>query len=255
MISGSLAKPVATPGGIKINIATPAYKSEYSSAYVRSLYMLLTSAPGMGLRFSFSEIDYSDIVVSRNYLASNFFYNKLDCSHLLFLDADMGFPHQLIAEMVGLKEDVVGVVYPKRSFNAERIHASANLPFEKAYAKACDFIGQPEQPHPHNSCFHLVQGCGTGILLISRNCLGKMLACCPEINDPIRYKQMPFSGKFTAFITPFSKVILSDRELSEDFSFCHRWTQACGGSIYANVTHSIEHVASTTIKTCYTDAL
>ena len=91
VISGTFQPMATLAAGRKLNIAIPAYKGEYSAAYVRSFYSLLTVAPSMGLRFSFSEIDYSDIVTSRNYLLSNFFYNKTDCSHLLFLDADMGF--------------------------------------------------------------------------------------------------------------------------------------------------------------------
>lgn len=54
MISGTLRMPAATSGGVKLNIATPAYKGEYCSAYVRSLYALLSAAPALGLRFSFA---------------------------------------------------------------------------------------------------------------------------------------------------------------------------------------------------------
>lgn len=64
VISGTLQPPAPLAGFKKLNIATPAYKGEYNAAYVRSFYSLLTAAPSMGLRCSFSEIDYSDIVTS-----------------------------------------------------------------------------------------------------------------------------------------------------------------------------------------------
>jgi hypothetical protein len=255
VISGTLQPPAPPIGFKKLNIATPAYKGEYSAAYVRSFYSLLTSAPSMGLRFSFSEIDYSDIVTSRNYLLSNFFYNKTDCSHLLFLDADMGFPHQLIGEMVALQEDVVGVIYPKRSIDLEKLHSLSTEPFAKAYAKACSFIGTPKEPHPRNPGFRRVEGCGTGILLISRECIARMLQRCPSILDNRRFRCLPFGAKFSSFLTPFNKIELEDRELSEDLSFCRRWTEECGGSIFANITHDIEHVGITTIKTSHANLL
>lgn len=241
--------------GRKLNIATPAYKGDYSAAYVRSFYSLLTVAPSMGLRFSFSEIDYSDIVTSRNYLLSNFFYNKTDCSHLVFLDADMGFPNQLIGEMVALEEDVVVVVYPKRSIDLEKLHSLSAEPFARAYAKACSFIGTPKEPHPRNPDFRKVDGCGTGILLISRGCIARMLEHCPSIMDTRRFRRLPFGAKFSSFLTPFNKIELEDRELSEDLSFCRRWTEECTGSIYANITHDIEHVGTITIKTSHANLL
>jgi len=255
MISGQISLPAKARPSPKINIATPAYKSEYNSPYVRSLYSLLTAAPSLGLRFSFSEIDYSDIVVSRNYLASNFYFNKPDCDYLLFIDADMGFPHQLIAEMVALREPLVGVVYPRRSLDLERLHAGGDLPFRKAYVKACSLIGDPGDPHPRNPAFRRVNNCGTGILLIARSCLATMLQRCPQILDPIRYKKFPFNTPFESFMTPFDKLRLEDRELSEDLSFCHRWRQHCDGVIYANISHDIEHVGQITIRTCQADSL
>ena len=249
MISGRLSVSGRSAGFTKLNIATPAYKGEYSSAYVRSFYSLLTAGPALGLRFSFSEIDYSDIVVARNYLVSNFFYNKADCSHLLFLDADMGFPHQLISEMVSLREELVGVVYPRRSIDLAKLHSLGNQPFARAYAQACSFIGSPGDPHPRNPGFRRVDCCGTGILLIARSCIARMLEQCPGLLDMQRFKHLPFASKLSTCITPFDKVVLDDRELSEDLSFCYRWTKVCGGMIYANVTHDIQHVSSLCVTT------
>lgn len=251
VISGKIQLPPRRADDKRLNIAiaTPAYKGEFSTAYVRSLFMLLTAAPAMGLRFSFSDIDYSDIVTSRNYLLSNFFYNMTNCSHLLFIDADMGYPSKLIGEMVALQEDVVGVVYPKRSIDLEKLHGLYADPFAKAYAKACSFIGSPKQPHPRNPGFRKVDACGTGILLISRECITLMLERCPSILDIRRFKRMPWGAKFSSFLTPFNKIELEDREFSEDLSFCRRWTEDCSGTIYANITHDIEHVGITTIKT------
>ena len=78
VISGKIQLPPRRADDKRLNIAiaTPAYKGEFSTAYVRSLFMLVTAAPAMGLRFSFSDVDYSDIVTSRNYLLSNFFYRE-----------------------------------------------------------------------------------------------------------------------------------------------------------------------------------
>ena len=255
VISGRLFARNPTTSSKKINIATPAYQGRYCSAYVRSLYMLLTASTESGLSFSFSEIDYSDIVVSRNYLISNFYFNKPDCDYILFLDSDMGFPPRLAQEMLSLSEDVVGVIYHKRDLDLKKLHSLKDIQFKKAYAKACDFIGEPGKPHPRNPSFRLVSSCGTGILLISRSCIHTMIKECPDIIDTKRFKKTSFGHKFESFITPFNKIELNDRELSEDLSFCYRWKELCKQSIYANIVHEIEHVSSITLKTCFADLL
>lgn len=208
----------------------------------------------MGIRFSFSEIDYSDTFVSRNYLITNFFYNKTECSHILFVDADMGFEHGLISEMVFLEEDLVGVVYPRCSIDLEKIHSHGTQPFKHAYAHVCSFIGSPGEPHPRNPAFRRVESCGTGILLISRRCIAQMLESCPGLLDERRYRRLPFADKFSCFITPFNKIELDDRQLSEDFSFCNRWTQSSGGKIYANTTCDSEHIGAITVKISHSKA-
>ena len=81
----------------------------------------------------------------------------------------------------------------------------------------------------------------------------KIIKNCPNVIDLARYKKMPFGSKFKNFITPFNKIELEDRELSEDLSFAHRWRKICGGKIYANVSTDIEHVAEIVIKSKYLD--
>jgi hypothetical protein len=234
--------------GIKVNIATPAYGSNYASEYVRTLFKLLTSQARPDIRFSFSEIDYSDIVASRNYLASSFLDNKPDCSHLLFMDSDMGFPVELIHRMIALGEDVVGAVYPRRMLNLEALHGHGTLPFDEAYTKALSFIGSPGAPHARDPAFRRIKLVGAGLLLVSRKCLETMVTRCPDIDSTAALKNSPFAGKLKRWLTPFDKIRLPDRELSEDFSFCHRWTEQCAGRIYAATGFEVEHVARVVLR-------
>lgn len=251
VVTGSLSGIPSVDKVKKINIAIPSYGSKYSGAFVRSFYAILTMAPKEGVKFSFSEIDYPDIVTARNYLISNFYYNKTDCTHILFVDDDMGFDHRLIFDMLKLNKDVVGVIAPRRKLDLETLHHLSSEKFAKAYASACDFIGSPKG-NPDNG-FYQVNKCGTGILLISRDCISKMIAKCPDIVDQKRFKKNPFLKKFPSFLTPFNKIELEDAELSEDISFCYRWTNLCSGQIWANTSHKIQHVGEIVIESCYDD--
>lgn len=251
VISGKLSVPGKAGKLVKINIATPAYGSVYASAYVRSFYSLLTSSAKQGLAYSFSEIDYADVVTARNYLLSNFYFNKPDCEYILFVDTDMGFPPGLVSEMVGLDEDVIGVMAPKRTLDLSRLHSLGSEPFDIAYARACEFIGKPGSRHPRNSSFAEVDSCGAGILMIARRCVAKMIDCMPEGVDGLRFKRMPFGDRFPSFLTFFDKIELKDRLLSEDISFCYRWRDLLGGKIFASIGHDIEHVGSIAIRGRY----
>ena len=250
MISGQLSfknSAAQSARRWKINLATPAYGSQYHSCYVRTLYCLLASGPADGISFSFSEIDYSDIVAARNYLISNFYFNKRDCSHMLFLDSDMGFPYQLFKAMLELGEDVVGAIYPRRFVDLKELHRHASLPFEQAYHQATSTIGKLlGVPHTRNANFSEALNCGTGILLISRSCIDTFLQVDPTLLDRRRHQTVPlFREKLSSgVLTLFDKIHHNGGELSEDFSFCWRWREICKRQIWASKAPGIEHAGS-----------
>lgn len=235
-----------------INIATPAYRSNYSSEYVKTIFALLGRKKD-DLSFYFSDIDYSDIAVARNYLISNFYYKHTDCSYILFIDSDMGFSSELLYKMIALREDVVGAISPYRAIDLRSLHANKSNIFSNAYANSLSFIGKPGLSHNKDKSFRRVEKIGAGILLISRRCIEIMIDACPDIKDSVRFKKLPFGADLVGFITPFDKIKLPDKELSEDFSFCYRWTNICKREIYANIDTDIEHVSRLCIRVKWSD--
>ncbi len=249
-IRGTLAVPTAARN---VYIATPAYGATFCGDYVRSLFMLLRSKRTVSTEYLFYYFDYADVVVARNYLISDFFFNHPQCTHLLFLDDDMGFDPALINEMLDLGEPLIGTIYPKRKIDLQKLHAAKDLPFEKALARSLEFIGEEARPRMQKSGFINVRQCGTGIMLIARNCIEKMIEKLPDIVDTTRFKRMPFADRFTTFITPFDKIKTGDMELSEDFSFCWRWVEDCGGTIWAKPDANIRHIGEMSFRGKYSD--
>jgi hypothetical protein len=249
-ISGTVVLPMAQRA---VFIATPAYGATFAGDYVRSLFMLLRSKHRVPTEFLFHYFDYADVVVARNYLISDFYFNHPQCTHLLFLDDDMGFDASLITGMLDLGEPLVGTIYPKRKLDLKKLHAAGGQPFEKALAQSLEFIGDERRPRMQKSGFISVTQCGTGIMLISRGCIDEMVRKVPDIVDETRYKRMPFSARFKSFITPFDKIKTGDIELSEDFSFCRRWVEGCGGTIWARPDADIRHIGQMSFAGKYTD--
>ena len=250
-IRGTIAVPGAAQR--RVYLATPAYGATFCGEYVRSLFMLMRSRPKVSTEFLFYYFDYADVVTARNYLVSDFFFNHPQCTHLLFIDDDMGYDASLIFEMLDLNEPVVGTIYPKRRVDLKKLHASGELPFETALARASDFIGEERKPFERKGEFRSVNYCGTGIMLIARACIEEMIRKLPDLVDTKRFKLMPYAERFTRFLTPFDKLRTDAFELSEDFSFCRRWVVECGGKIWAHPGSNIRHVGQMTYGAKYTD--
>jgi len=49
------------------------------------------------------------------------------------------------------------------------------------------------------------------------------------------------SMPLTRLLRLFDPILEDNKRLSEDISFCQRWTE-CGGETWANVMHKIDHV-------------
>src|SRR5215831_19278599 len=130
--------PVATP---KIMIATPAYGEVFYTPYVSSMLTLTRVLQKRGIDFAFNAISYSEIAESRNFLLTHW-YDKTDATHLLFVDADMGFPTELITDMLDFAKPLVGAIYPKRSLDVKKVAelAAAAKDGRRALAKAQDFV-------------------------------------------------------------------------------------------------------------------
>lgn len=253
VITGHIGPP-PNAAETRIYIATPAYGGVFSAEYVQSLFRLIGGARSKRkVEYKFSYLDFADIVVSRNFLISDFFYNHPNATHLLFLDDDMGFEPSLIDEMIALNEPLVGTIYPKRKVDLKKLHAAKDKPFEKALAGAVEFIGEVRKPMQGKNKFVSVNYCGTGIMLISRACIETMIAKIPGLVDDKRFRGLPFADKFTRFITPFDKIKTDEADWSEDFSFCRRWVVDCGGKIWAHASADIRHAGQMVVNAKYAD--
>jgi hypothetical protein len=101
----------------KIFVATPMYGGMCTGQYCKSSadLAILSSKYGMDVRF-FYLYNESLITRARNYLVDEFL--RSDCTHLMFIDADIGFdPDDVIALSViaetGSDKEVVCGPYPK----------------------------------------------------------------------------------------------------------------------------------------------
>jgi hypothetical protein len=68
-----------------------------------------------------------------------------------------------------------------------------------------------------------------------------MIEKLPSILSPDRAKAIDAAKGLPALICAFDKIEDGQRELSEDYSFCHRWVEQCGETIWICRDHWIAH--------------
>ena len=158
----------------------------------------------------------------------------------------MGFDPALVSDMIAFDKPVVGVIYPKRTGDLDPYcdACSKGRVGRSRYSSGTRFY-LPASCRPNAETGEGIsgsRGCGTGLLLIRRDCITQMLKKLPELID--RRSRFPkiTEKELNRLIRAFDNLHVDGKRLSEDYSFCHRWRRLCGGEIWANVNHTIAHV-------------
>ena len=201
---------------MRILIGTPVYDEQVTVPYFTSVLKTVAAFRHKrpGVTFDTHLPREISIARARNTLASLVLADER-YSHLLFIDADMGFSPALIAKMIDVCEPVAGVAYPRRVRNA---------------AGGLDYYPNSVLPERRGE-FARAELAGTGIMLIQRGVFERMRAAYPDLEGS--------DGGFH----PFAETIRSSEGgfVGEDVAFCRRWTNI-GGEIWVNTAETIIHV-------------
>jgi len=212
--------------GSTILIGIPAYGSTVSLATFDSTHLLLQALMTKGIRGGIGSISYPEVSEARNVLLTSW-YDGTDASHLLFVDADMGFAPQLVLDMMMFNEPMVGAMYSKKV-----------LPVQWAAS------GLGEDFTERRGDFMKIAGLGMGCFLIRRDVVDRMMEAMPDLSDTRvethSAKHMLMKGRILRFFDPLDDP--KTGRMSEDLSFCYRWREKCGGEIWAAIGHDVEHV-------------
>ncbi len=226
-------------------VCLPAYGSTVTPHTTQSLFTLAQWMTSNQIRANFLWLNMNGIEDCRNTMLTIWYDNYPDATHLLMVDADMSFPHDLIKDMLKFNQPVTGVMYAKRQMDPP---AAVGVVLKEGETTA-DMV----------SGFLKVQATGAGVLLIKRMAIDAMLEKMPELIDDAIETQTaaPVLKAHGAkrYLTAFDKLKVDNGPpLSEDLAFCERWRR-CGGEIWANVSHLIGHVGQFNYAIRYQDTL
>ena len=227
--------------------------------FMKSLIGLTQSLREKNMPFLLKTVEFSDIVMSRNYLLS-FFLSDERFSHALFIDSDLSFAPVQFFRLFDFDADFVAATYPNRRLS-DRIlkalwqgqkEAPTDLPegelITKTMAGAMHYLvtrhanQHASLPEEQKDGFHTVAGIAGGFSLLKRIVPEKMVQegaarLLPRLGQLEIYKDAPrFADFFSHLPTDENQALLG-----EDQSFCKRWVQGCGGKIWVDGDSCLVH--------------
>jgi hypothetical protein len=232
-------------------VGTPCYGRQVTDLYAGSLLKLQMACWQRGISLQV-QMKGSDALITRarQNIVADFLANE-SASHLLFIDADIGFEPEQVFRLMDCGADVCAAIYPIKRIDWQKVTACAaaqRTPIEAAaLTYLLEFVGG-EQIQVNNG-FAKVSYAGTGFLMVRRHVLLAMIERYPELRYRHDHKPDDKSAGSPWRCALFNCLIdeASGVYLSEDFSFCKRWTDM-GGEIWADLQSRFTHVGTVSFR-------
>ncbi len=231
-------------GRAHIFIATPCYGGLVTQAYMQSVIGLMQHAAGAGFDLTLAMLGHDALITrSRNTLVGQFL-DTPGATHLLFIDADIGFDPAQVERMLAAGKDIVAGVYPLKTMHWDS-RAAARLSEGESIAQAgLLYVGRLCEGNElqREDGFATAIYAGTGFMLIRRAAIERLIEAHPETRyTGIHAYPLPKTPPRPRFAL-FDCMIDPDNGeyLSEDYAFCRRWRDL-GGTLWLDTRGKLTH--------------
>ena len=229
-----------------IMVATPMYGGMCTGHYVMGMLLTMQKMRELNIPIFWGHLMNESLITrARNELVRVFLENGHD--YLLFVDADISFDGEAVAQLLLADEDIVCGIYPKKEVNWDSVnHAAAKGETDLAsHAGAFVFnmVGTSDATTNEKGIFEVRHG-GTGFMLIKRGVFDHLKPHVPtyrtsSFKDPDTGEYVkPLTHEFFA-----TSIDAGGALLSEDYHFCELFNKH-GGKIYAHPFIKLEHVGT-----------
>jgi hypothetical protein len=230
-----------------IMVATPMYGGMCTGHYVQGLLMTMQKMREVGVNVAWCQIMNESLITrARNELVRVFLESNHD--YLMFIDADIGFDGEAIAQLMLADKDITCGIYPKKEVNWDSVERAADGGVceglsDYAGAFVFNMVGDGHAETDETGCIEVRHG-GTGFMLIKRGVFEFLQEHVPtyrvsSFQDPVTGEyQKPLTSEFFA-----TSIDESGALLSEDYHFCELWRKF-GGKIHAHPFIRLQHVGT-----------
>lgn len=253
----------------RVVIATPTSDFTVTSGFARSVFQLGKALTKSGVEVDMRTIRSADVELARNRFATRILQEPY--THILFVDEDMEFTPEDIVACLDFGKPIVGLACVRQELNLEDILSfllarkldvtPANIGVALSCTAAFNLeLAVERSPETTVQSIQIVRGfvrvkrLGTGVMLVEKAALQRMIesGCVTLWKNRQADAAETYEGGVYGF---FSKLDHQGRQLSEDYSFCHRWVAHCGGEIWAKVDSTVKHLGQHAFTGCYLDRL
>lgn len=213
---------------VRLFIATPCFY-QVSPRYTLAALRTAEALRDCGISFSWSIGHDPDISRRRNVEIARFMAAQPECTHLMMIDADLGWNPESLLRLIASGHEVCCGVYPRK----EDPKKPLRFPFNPVYldkdgAVECCARG-----------FIAIADAPAGFMLIARSAVEKMMAAYPNrkgtLDESLRYgPEENYSYDF------FFRGMDRGAYITEDYGFSRLWTQT-GGKIWADPEAVFQH--------------
>lgn len=205
----------------KVFIATPAYSGkvhiQYALSYADTVATLMKHGIEVTPRITASG---SLLVAERNRLVQAFW--ESDCTHMLCIDGDLGWPAQAVLAMLEADKEFVAGVYPARGHEHTFLFRPVKEPNSERIVTEKHLLKMQYIP--------------AGFMLISRSCIQKMRDKHSDLfYEPKDPRNNPEPGYCF-----FNTEVYEGEFWGEDFVFCRKAREA-GVEIWVDPLIQFDH--------------
>lgn len=230
--------------GRMLMIGTPCYNGHVTVNYLRSLVPAIGFLERHGVCTGMLTPSHESLITRARNLVANEFLRQKEYTHLLFIDADIGFSPELPWKYLEADKDVVCGIYPVKHLDVEKLRTIEGDVLERvAQAAALHYAVKLKpggRPEPGTGLLPVEYG-ATGFMLIRREVFTRLAEAYPELGYDFAYTNDDNFGNVAFFETAIDPATRD--YLPEDYAFCKRWTDI-GGEIYADVHSVFTHVGT-----------
>jgi len=237
---------------IKLYLGMPMYGGMLGENTLHGVLGLQAWTTQVGVGMKLQTMGNESLITRARNTITTLFLDDQDYvgSHLLFIDADIGFVPENIERLIRADKDIACGIYPRKCIHWNQvIDAVKNNPKiteEEVSYKALGYNLNFKDPHNIRLIggFCEVMEAATGMMLIKRDVFKKMQKAYPER----KYKsdQIVNGGRFKSDncfdLFGVGKIDWDEEEryLSEDYYFSRLWSKI-GGKIWADVAAPLVH--------------
>lgn len=229
-------------------VATPMYGGMCSGLYTKSIGHLTADFTQRGIPVFIGYL-FNESLITRARNTLVYLFLKTPCTHLIFIDGDIGFQPKDVLSLMEADKDIIGGAYPRKSIDWEGVGRAADEGItapEALMHRGLSYVlaelaeGTYERSTPIEARY-----IGTGFLMIKRGVFEALAdkvptysADCSTLGEDLYCKEVR-----EYFATSIDQQ--SRRLLSEDYHFC-KLAMENGFQVHAAPWVDLAHVGTYT---------